>query len=435
MTINRRDALSFLCAATLGATAFPTPRYAHAAQDEPPKTGSDDAAFASFDTLISGFMREHKVPGGSLAVVRRGRLVYARGYGWADEAVHLPYAPTALFRIASVSKPVTSTTVLLLVQQNKLRLDDRAFDLLKMEPYLEPNTNLDPRIKTITVRQLLQHSGGFDRGVSFDPMFVPHRIAGALKVSAPPSSRDIVRYMLGRSLDFDPGTRFAYSNFGYCVLGRIIETRTGESYEAFVQKNVLKPVGISRMRIGKSRLADRAPNEVRYYDEGKRRVPSIFAEDRGAIVPIPYGGWCIEAMDAHGDWLASAVDLARFAALLDAKSEIPLSFRSRDQLYERPAPPLGVESDGTLSPAYYGMGWHVRPVSGKLANYWHTGKLDGSSSLLVRRYDGISWVLNFNTESVAGSLVGLLDGPLHGAANSVRAWPAHDLFTQFGITG
>src|SRR5439155_13454828 len=115
----------------------------------------------------------------------------------------------------------------------------------------------DPRLSEVTVRHLLQHSGGWNREKSGDPMFKAAEISSELGVPSPPSSLNIIRYMMGRPLDVDPGTRYAYSNFGYCVLGRILEQRSGESYENYVKKQVLGPMGITRMTLG------RAAREIR----------------------------------------------------------------------------------------------------------------------------------------------------------------------------
>jgi N-acyl-D-amino-acid deacylase len=122
----------------------------------------------------------------------------------------------------------------------------------------------------------------------------------------------IIRYMLARPLDFDPGKMYAYSNFGYCLLGRVVEAVSGETYEDYVREEVLKPMGIHDMRIGKSLLEGRAPREVRYGQGEPLMLKSIFGPKLGELVPAPYGTSCIEAMDAHGGWIASSVDLARF---------------------------------------------------------------------------------------------------------------------------
>ena len=152
------------------------------------------------------------------------------------------------------------------------------------------------------------------------------------------------------------------------------------------------------------------------------------------MVPFPYGGFCLEAMDAHGGWLASAVDLARFAAALDDPAQCPvLKKESLAKMYEPPAAPVSRRDDGTLADSFYACGWSVRPV-GKdgRANYWHTGSLPGTATLLVRRWDGLSWAALFNQRSEDAALPdSAIDGALHRAADAVSEWPAEDLFVRF----
>ena len=89
---------------------------------------------------------------------------------------------------------------------------------------------------------------------------------------------NVIRYMLSRPLDFDPGTRYAYSNFGYCVLGRLIEKLSGVAYEKFVQEKVLAPAGIKRMRLGASLDGKQAPGEVRYYTRSNEMADNVFPD-------------------------------------------------------------------------------------------------------------------------------------------------------------
>ncbi len=146
----------------------------------------------------------------------------------------------------------------------------------------------------------------------------------ALKVALPIHPRQIIRYSLGKPLDFAPGTAYAYSNFGYCVLGRVIEAVAGKAYEEVVTRQVLQPVGIQHMRLGKNLLRDRAPREVKYYDSKHRTSRAISGPHIGKEAPLPYGVECIETMDANGGWIASAVDLMRFAVSLDDPGHSPL---------------------------------------------------------------------------------------------------------------
>ena len=89
--------------------------------------------------------------------------------------------------------------------------------------------------------------------------------------------------MLGNPLDFAPGERYAYSNYGYCLPGRVIEKRSGQPYEKYVKTNVLAPIGVAAMRIGATHLSDRRPNEVRYYNP--RLDDSVFATNLNSLVP------------------------------------------------------------------------------------------------------------------------------------------------------
>jgi CubicO group peptidase (beta-lactamase class C family) len=405
MTMNRRR---FLQQATLAAAAFS----AGAAPSQP--------LSEAFDEILRAYMEPRAIPGGALAVVKDRRLVYARAYGWADRQAREPARVASLFRIASISKPFTAVAVLKLISTGQLEMDAPAFNILQLEPL--PGQSPDARLSRITVRHLLHHTAGWDRDHGGDPMFMSDKIARANGEPPPANQSAIIRYMLGQPLDFDPGSRFAYSNFGYCVLGRIIEKISGQEYAAFVQREVLQPIGIRRMRLGVSRESGRAPDEVKYY------MP---ASDPPSA---PYTGFYLEAMDSHGGWLASAVDLVRFAAALDdpaPNSWLPLE--TRPLLCEPPAPPVSREANGALTPVFYGCGWNVRPIGqhGR-ANYWHNGSLPGTSTLLVRRHDGLTWAVLFNQRSSDPKLPdNEIDGALHRAADSVAAWPSHDLFPQY----
>jgi N-acyl-D-amino-acid deacylase len=176
-----------------------------------------------------------------------------------------------------------------LVEQGKLRLSDHPFQMLALEPHLANGESVDPRLRQITILELLQHTGGFDRDKSFDPMFRPIIIARALGANPPAMQPAIIRYMMGRPLDFDPGTCEAYSNFGYCVLGRVIEQISREPYEQYVREHVLVPLGIRGMRLGRTLAEHRAPGEVTYYDQKGRTGASVFPPNLGRQVRLPYG--------------------------------------------------------------------------------------------------------------------------------------------------
>src|SRR5262249_6778502 len=158
-------------------------------------------------------------------------------------------------------KSLTAAAVLKLAEEGRLRLDDKAFERLgDLSP--RPGGHLNPDLRRITIRNPLQHAGGWDRDQSFDPMFRSPEIARTLGVSSPAAPRVVIRYMLDQPLQFKPGTRYAYSNFGYCVLGRVIERVSGKRYEDYVRSEILRPAGVTGMWLGHTLPAGRAPNEV-----------------------------------------------------------------------------------------------------------------------------------------------------------------------------
>ena len=219
-------------------------------------------------------------------MTHRGKTVFARGYGYADVASGDPVRPESLFRIASISKPVTAVAILQLVEAGKLKLEDKWLNILDYSKEIEALGEVfDVRLRDITIGQLLEHRGGWDRGKSFDAMFQSVRFAKQQGVEPPAAAATVIEAMLSVRLDFDPGERYAYSNLGYCILGRVIEKLSGKGYEEYVRQNVLAPLGATTMRLGATRLAQRAEGEVRYYHPGQNE--SVFASDLGKPVPPP----------------------------------------------------------------------------------------------------------------------------------------------------
>ncbi len=383
-----------------------------------PIHGSHVAGFEAFDELLRSFVEQHAVPGAAMAVGRAGVLLYARSMGFGNVDEKLPVEPHSLFRIASLSKPITAVAILQRVNAGELRLDDRVWELLKLA---EP---MDARWKLATIRQLLQHSGGWDRKASIDPMFMAVEFAAEAGTPPPAGPREIIQAMLKRPIDFDPGTKYAYSNFGYCLLGRVLEripSAAGRSYEQIVRDEVFTPVGALSPRLGHTLTT--SLDEVRYgmpVIEGEPAVLEDSVFTPGEKVSPPYGAWCLEAMDAHGGWISSASDLVRFAMGCDEAAAEPnwnrktlLSRAMIDEMFARPSGDELKEPD-----IWYGHGWNVRP-SGSGRNTWHMGALDGTSTILVRRSDGMTWCVLFNMRKNAKDeeLARLIDPLMHEAAN------------------
>lgn len=388
------------------------------ARESPVATGDSDPALLPFDEAVGEILEMTGAPGAALAVARNGRLVLARGYGYADLATREPVAPTSRFRIGSVSKPITAVATMKLVEEGQLSLDDRVVELLEFTA--PEGVSIDPRLGDVTVRDLLYHAGGWDREQSgFDPPFAADRIAIAMGERPPASPAMIVRFVLAQALDFEPGSRQAYSNLGYAVLGRVIEAVTGESYADYVRRAILVPADARSVELGRSLPEMRAPGEVRYHDP--RRFLAMFP-GRG-MVPAPYGAFSIEAMDAHGGWIASAPDLLRFMARVDLSPMVP-DLLERETIESMVSPHQSASGDG----AFFAQGWEILRT-GDGAVWFHRGDLPGTTALLVcAGHTQFALLMNGNAgsrENAERILPMLLE-----ASRDVERWPHRDLFPQ-----
>lgn len=382
-----------------------------------PVTGELGAALEPLNTLVLDLLAKEQIPGATLAVLDKGQLVYERGFGWADPDSGQVMSPDALMRIASISKPLTAAAILGLARQGRLSLDDPLCLWLERHPAgwdLAAAKELDPRWADIQLRHLLQHTAGFDREMSEDTMFAIVKITAALGVRRRLKINDVIQYQLTQPLDFDPGSRFSYSNVGYCLLGRVLEAVTQQSYADCMRELVLKPCGMQSTRPGKTLLADRVPGEVRYLTRSREKVPLVFDSAVGEtrkdpdLVEKPYGQWDLELMDAHGGWLSTSGDLLRFMRVAMTEAD--------RQTVATVSPKLLPEPDSR--DAWYGAGWQVRRSGhGGGMNFWHTGRLTGTSALLVRRWDDRAWAVLFNTDtgSSGKACAELVDPLLHGA--------------------
>ena len=369
----------------------------------------------SLDERIVSIMEAYQIQGAAMAVVRDGRLIVARGYGYADGETRMQ--PDHRFRIASVSKPITAAAVLKLIEEGRLDLSDRAVD--RFGSLLDGLELADDRFGSITVAHLLYHTAGWDREQVPDPMFNQAQIMETLRLRAPPTAQQILRWLARRSLQFTPGSRFAYHNLTYLVLGRIIEQVTGQSYGDYIQQSIFAPSGIKSAALARSLREDRLPNEVAYFYQG-RRATSIF--DPAEQVSVPYGGMggALEPMDSHGGWVMSAPDMARFGASVDGESTFAelLSAEMRARL----ARDAG---------AGYGAGWFLNPPT-----YSHSGGLPGTATMLmVDPSQRTVIAIAMNTTPIFGTPpTGALFSTLFQAARDLPRSaedPGIDLFERF----
>jgi N-acyl-D-amino-acid deacylase len=403
---------AFLAAAAApgrGQEPPPAPRY--------PVSGKSLAALEPVDAAVLAMMARHGVPGAALAVTKHGKLVFARGYGWADLAAGEPVRPDTLFGIASISKVITAAAVLKLVEQGKLALDDKAFKLLDITP--APGPRPDPRLQQITVRQLLNHSGGWDRLKSGDPLnwITELRLRGGLR--GPVTAEDLIAFTMRVPLDFDPGAESQYSNFGYIVLGAVIAKASGQTYEKYVRDNVLVPAGCPNIRLH--------PPGGRYFKNEAHR----YLAGAGEEMEIP--AFTQKYADAAGGWVASAPDLARFLAALDgSRGKLLLKPDVFVQMLAPPPEPLGPRPDGT----YVGLGWDAVTVNDKKEfALFKDGSWYGMRGFLNRQTNGINWVLLFNAsvnpDSADTAVIRRAIGKVKRTLEASGKYPDIDLFEEF----
>ncbi len=402
-------------------------------QAKPPSVGlASTSAASTYGAVFGELMAVYGIPGGAVAVVENGQLVLAMGYGWADQDKVLFAHPDSVFRIASLSKQITSAAVLMLVQQGVASLSDTPFTMLGIAPLAGKVE--DAVLPEITVNDLLHHTGGWNSQSTFDPMFDSQNIDKAEGMTEPPDCDQILAFMMSDAPTYAPGTTYAYSNFGYCVLGAYIEKITGMTYPDWVAANILAPLGYTRIQQGHTLQAEAADGEVTYYDyPGDGLAPSVFPTGP-AEVPWQYGGFYIEAMAAHGAWISSPVDLLRFQVALDGRGggAALLTPDSISEMVANPFVPWATSTGGTTpasSTDWYGDGWLVNSAG----NWWHMGNVPGTATEQVHAANGWGWAAFFNTRPEnENQFLTELDDDLWTAFNGTSSWLTVDLFNQYG---
>jgi len=310
---------------------------------------------------LSTLLTRWNIPNATIAVAQGNRLVYAGHIPpdrrvAEDEDKRVPYNVRG--RIASLSKSITAAAILKLVETNgvDLSLDDFAFQILSgSEPPWDGD--IDPRFSQITVRHLLEHRAGWGAEGELRGSDVFSRLE-AVGPHAHWTPETIIRWIRTHErLTYAPGEAFYYSNIGYSILGRIIEEKSGDEYEQYVQENVLAPAGINYMELGSSPPEN--DDEFNYRDEGLVKV---------------------QLYDAAGGWIASAPGLLRFL--------IDIQYGELSELYEDQQVCANADDE---SPCYR-AGWWVHDDGMRS----HSGKLPGTVSYMEWQSDEMSWAFIAN---------------------------------------
>lgn len=347
---------------------------------------SEFAELNGLDRKVEAYMRRWELKGASLAITRNDSLLYAKGYGWADEEMGVKMEPSHIMRMASVSKLITAAGIMVLQDRDSLSIKDTVFGPSGiLSDSLFTSVIKDKNHHKITVEHLLRHQGGFYR----DPLFSSRDVKHQLQLDAPPVKEDFYRLVLGRRLSFMPGTWQRYSNFGYLLLSEIIEKVSGMPYEEFIRTQVLAPAGCYDMHIGGNYYADKRENEVRYYTHNGDGKYIEDYSDNGEMVERCYGGNNIPLLSGAGAWCASPAEIARLVASIDGRPEVPdiISQEAFEQMIEY------------FDKDTFSLGWNdTAPEKG----WSRTGTLSGTCALVRQFPDGECWVMITNTSTYRG---------------------------------
>jgi CubicO group peptidase (beta-lactamase class C family) len=355
--------------------------------------GSTGQQRGEMGRLAGQFRRQFRVPATSIAISRNGQFAYDETVGMADRQHLIQGQQNSLFRIASVTKPITSITIFSLIEQGKLNLTDKVFGPSGILGIKYGKPPYKPYITDITVDHLLTHTSGGWANDNTDPM---------MHNDGWDQTKLITETIANVPITNPPGTHWAYSNFGYCILGRVIEQVTGQPYEGYVQANILAPCGITTMQIARNKERERAPNEVVYVGQ--------YSED-------PYK-LNITRMDSHGGWIASSTELVQFLNHVAGAPGIPALLK-----------PATIKMMTTPAPAYppgdarYARGWMVRDDGA--GNWWHNGSLPGTTSIMVRTSTGFCWAALCNTRSQPSNEIdSAIDQMMWNMVRTVPSWNA-----------
>lgn len=365
-----------------------------------------------FDASIERFMRKWELKGGSFALMRGNNLIYAKGYGQATDDT--PCDVHHIFRVASVSKLITATAIMKLIEQGHISLNSQVFGregIICDSMFLNLHK---PNLKQITVEHLLRHTAGFSSPHG-DPGFTNFGIANFLRKELPLELDDIVLYATKNNLRTTPGANYDYSNLGYMVLTKVIEQVTHQEYESYVRDSIMAPIGCYDMHIANNFRREKRENEVFYY-ETKEAVEDMeeACDGSGRIVMKSDGVNNVKLLSGAGGWVTSSVELLRFVASIDGNAEKPdilskksIEIMTRDNDHDKP------------------IGW--ASVDG--AEWLRSGSMSGTSALVKRQSDGYTWVFISNSSAWIGlHLSRHISTDISQAIAKVKEWPNRDLF-------
>ena len=324
----------------LGLASLALPAVAAA---QPAAAAAPASQAAAVDAVVEKAMQTRHFPAASIAVVKDGTVVLAKGYGLSDVEKSIKATEQTVYQLASVTKPFTATAILMLVEDGKLSLDGKITEILP---------GLPAAWAPVTVRHLLTHTSGIK---SYTDVFGEKKVAES-QVFTPDQILALVK---DAPLTFTPGEKFAYCNTGYYLLGMIVEKASGKPYGTFVADRIFKPLGMTSTSLDD--YADARPVRAKGYSFNNGQTTP--AEHTHPSQPV-----------AAGALVSTVVDLAKWdAALTSRKLLKPASY---DLLWA----PMRFNS-GTAS--HYALGWEVQPYRAR-SRQSHGGGITGFSTFVAR---------------------------------------------------
>lgn len=325
------------------------------------------AQLADIDSYVQAQMASQHIPGLSLVVSMQGIPVLEKGYGTANIASGTQVKPGTVFQIGSITKQFTATAIMLLVQDGRIRLDDKVSQYLPTAP---------ASWSAITIRHLLQHTSGLQRDL-------PESLIGQLGSAPLPGIDSLITLAAQFPLENPTGAVHSYSNVGYHVLGFVIEKVTGQYFADFLRQRVFVPLDMTSADvIQTTKPAPMMATGYLWNSERYQPASGIF------LTPGLVG--------AGGNLQMSAPDLAKWdAALL---TERILTKASLAQMWT----PAKLNNSATVP---YGFGWVLGEVNHRPYT-WHSGALEGFTSAFERHTEqGLSVIVLDNLNAAAASRI------------------------------
>ena len=370
------------------------------------------------ERYLKNWMARYNIRGAQLAIMDNERLIYAKGFGWADQQDSVLLEAGDILRIASASKLITAIGVMKLCEEGKLTTESPVFGpqgILSDSIFLQYK---DKRVPKITVHHLLNHTSGFSRRMG-DPMFRSADLIRWTGSNRKLTEDEVIAFQLGLRLRDNPGGSAQYSNVGYLVLSRVIEEASGMTYEDYIRKHVLEPAGCYDMQIARNFHHEKHRRETTYYGHAPEDLIESY-DGSGLMRPREYGGHNIEGLQGAGAWVCSAAELLRLVASIDGLPGVP-DILSKESIQKMTT--LNRKGD-------FPYGWARMQAKGGVLT--RTGTMSGTSAYIKSRPGGISYVLITNTSSYRGaSFTNRIGQTIDNALTRVKEWPETvDLFNE-----